>query len=126
MTKKIAITAAALATALTLAVAAHAAPVRVPATVSNGIATITIAPVYNRAATGMRISSIWCDTAAGNTNTAKIVIGGVTNGLAPKAITATDHVMDVSASPLLVWGDRLIVTSSATNSHLIYLVGEEL
>lgn len=112
--------------ALVCAAAADAAPFRIPATVSNGVASVTIGTIYNKSATGVRVSSIWCNTAAANTNTAKIVIGGVTNTITPKAITANDHVIDVSAAPLLLSGDRVIVESTSTAVHLIYLVGEEL
>lgn len=103
----------------------QAAPFRVPVTVNAGVGTYTITNVYSAAATGVQLSHVLYTCTAPATSTASFVVGNVTNAIGTKAITATDRLLLATNAPPFLIGDLVRLTSSDTNSHTAYLVGNE-
>jgi len=109
-----------------VAVNLHAAPFRVPVTVNAGVGSYTISNVYNTVASGARVLSVFhAATTAPGTNTISYAIGGVTNAMATKAIVATDRTSLTTNIPVFFVGDKILFTSSDTNSHTVYITGDE-
>lgn len=105
--------------------AADAAPFRASVTLTAGSGTYGVTSVYNSASTGVRLSHVIYTCTATATSTASFIVGSITNAIGTKAITATDRLLVATNAPPLLIGDTLRFTSSDTNSHAIYIVGEE-
>ena len=59
------------------------------------------------------------------TGTVSATSGSVTNQLGTKAITATDKSYLVTNDTWHFLGDKVLITSTETNAHIVYVVGEE-
>jgi hypothetical protein len=108
-----------------LLMSAQAGTFRQTVTLTAGSGSLTLAPVYNTVATGVRLEAIVFTTTAPATNTASFVVGTVTNAIGTKAVTATDRTLAATSAPSLFMGDLVIFTSSSTNTHTLYVIGEE-
>ena len=71
-----------------------------------------------------RLQAVVFGAAAGTTQTVALVQGGITNQIATKAVSATDRMLTVTNAPWLFAGESVRITTTATNSYGVVLVGE--
>jgi hypothetical protein len=96
-----------------------------PAHVSGTVATNGVAiEVPASGGTGFRLEAVVFGADAGTTQTVALVQGGITNQIATKAVSATDRMLWVTNAPWLFAGESVRITTSATNSYGVVLVGE--
>lgn len=104
---------------------ALATPFRQTISMNAGSGSYTITNVYSAASTGVRLQALHYSSLAVTTSTVSYIASGTTNSYGSKVVSATDRVLVFTNIPALFIGDRLPVTSSDTNAHSIYVVGEE-
>ena len=61
---------------------------------------------------------------ASTTQTVSLVQSGITNQIATKVVSATDRMLSVTNGPWMFAGDLVRITTTATNSYTVLLVGE--
>ena len=71
-----------------------------------------------------RLDAIVFGAPAGTTQTVALVQSGITNQIATKAVSATDCMLTVTNAPWLFAGEKVRITTTATNSYRAVLVGE--
>jgi hypothetical protein len=102
------------------------APSRQTVLVNNGTGTFTYSggiqnPAYNM----FRVTAVITPSAAGTTNTISVVDGTVTNLVATKAVAANDSAAAVTNDWWHFVGDKVVITSSATNAFTAQIIIEE-
>ena len=106
---------------VSVVVALAGSPARVVSTVAtNGVA------IAAPASGGMayRLQAVVFGATAGTTQTVALVEGGITNQIGTKVVSATDRMLSVTNAPWLIAGETVLITTTATNSYGVVLVGE--
>ena len=106
---------------LPVGLAVAGSPVQTTATVATNGTAIT-EPASGSMA--YRLETIVFGAPAGTTQTVALVQSGITNQIATKAVTATDCMLTVTNAPWLFASEKVRITTSATNSYGVVLVGE--
>lgn len=73
---------------------------------------------------GYKLQAVVFGAEAGTTQTVALVQGGITNQIATKAVSATDRMLSVTNGTWMFAGEQVRITTSATNSYGVVLVGE--
>jgi hypothetical protein len=71
-----------------------------------------------------RLQAVVFGATAGTTQTVALVQGGITNQIGTKVVSASDRMLTVTNAPWLFAGERVLITTTATNSYGAVLVGE--
>ena len=101
--------------------AAAGSPVQTTGTVATNGTAIAVPASGSMA---YRLQAVVFGADANTTQTVALVQGGVTNQIATKVVTATDRMLTVTNAPWLFEGQPVRITTSATNSYGVVLVGE--
>ncbi len=104
---------------------AEAAPFRASATINAGTGSYVITNVYNSVSTGVQLTHVLFTSSAVTTSSASFVVGTITNSIGTKVISASDKLLVATNAPPLLVGDTLRFTASDTNSHTVYIIGNE-
>ena len=102
-------------------VALAGSPVQTTGTVATNGTSITVPASGSMA---YRLGAVVFGASAGSTQTVALVQGGLTNQIATKAVSATDCMLTVTNAPWLFAGEKVRITTTATNSYRAVLVGE--
>lgn len=70
-----------------------------------------------------RLEAIVFGATAGTTQTVALVQGGITNQIGTKIVSATDCMLTVTNAPWLFAGEKVRITTTATNAFGVVLVG---
>ena len=96
-----------------------------PAQTTGTVATAgTSLGVPASGSVGYRLQAVVFGATAGTTQTVALVEGGITNQIGTKVVSATDRMLTVTNAPWLFAGEQVRITTSATNSYGVVLVGE--
>ena len=96
-----------------------------PAQTTGTVATAgTALAVPASGSMAYRLQAVVFGADAGTTQTVALVQGGITNQIATKAVSATDRMLSVTNAPWQFAGESVRITTSATNSYSVVLVGE--
>ena len=96
-------------------------PVQTTGTVATNGTSITVPASGSMA---YKLQAVVFGATAGTTQTVALVQGGITNQIGTKAVSATDLMLSVTNMPWLFEGEAVRITTSATNSYGVVLVGE--
>lgn len=102
-------------------VAVAGSPVQTTGTVATNGTAITVPASGSMA---YRLGAIVLGAPAGTTQTVALVQSGITNQIATKVVSATDCMLTVTNAPWLFAGEKVRITTTATNSYRVVLVGE--
>ena len=103
------------------AVALAGSPAQTTGTVATNGTALTV-PASGSVA--YQLQAIVFGADAGTTQTVALVQGSITNQIATKAVSATDRMLTVTNAPWLFAGETVRITTTATNSYDVVLVGE--
>ena len=106
---------------LPVGLAVAGSPVQTIATVATNGTSITVPASGSMA---YRLETIVFGAPAGTTQTVALVQSGITNQMATKVVSATDCMLTVTNAPWLFAGEKVRITTTATNSFRAVLVGE--
>jgi len=100
-------------------------PFRLPVTMTAGVGTLTYSNgIANPAFSAFQVNAVILGSAA-STATVSAVSGSITNLLGSKVVTATDKGYLVTNGTWGFIGDKVRLTSTDTNTHNVYVIGEE-
>lgn len=100
-------------------------PFRLPVTMTAGVGTLTYSNgIANQAFSAFRVDAVILGSAA-STATVSAVSGSITNLLGSKVVTATDKGYLITNGTWGFIGDKVRLTSTDTNTHTAYVIGEE-
>ena len=105
---------------VSVSVAVAGSPAQTTGTVATNGTAITV-PASG--SVGYRLESVVFGAEAGTTQTVALVQGGITNQIATKVVSATDRMLAVTNAPWLFSGESVRITTTATNSFGVVLVG---
>ena len=96
-----------------------------PARVTGTVATNgTAFAVPASGGMAFRLQAVVFGAAAGTTQTVALVQETITNQIATKVVAATDCMLTVTNAPWLFDGEKVRITTTATNAYGAVLVGE--
>ncbi|MCX6998254.1 MAG: hypothetical protein NTV49_14515 [Kiritimatiellaeota bacterium] len=102
-------------------VALAGSPAQTTGTVATNGTAITVPASGSMA---YRLETVVFGADTGTTQTVALVQGGITNQIATKAVSATDRMLSVTNAPWLFAGESVRITTTATNSFGVVLVGQ--
>ena len=106
---------------VSVSVALAGSPAQTAGTVATNGTAITVPASGSM---GYKLQAVVFGADAGTTQTVALVQGSITNQIATKGVSATDRMLVVTNAPWLFAGEQVRVTTSATNSYGVVLVGE--
>ena len=102
-------------------VAMAGSPAQMTGTVATNGAAFTVPASGSM---GYKLQAVVFGADASTTQTVSLVQSGITNQIGTKAVSATDRMLSVTNGPWMFAGDLVRITTSATNSYTVLLVGE--
>jgi len=106
---------------LTVGLALAGTPAQITGTVATSGTSLNV-PASG--SVGFKLQAVVFGAAAGTTQTVAVVQAGITNQIATKVVAATDRMLTVTNAPWLFSGQTVRITTTATNSYGVVLVGE--
>jgi len=101
-------------------------PFREAVTVTAGSGSFTYSSgIANEAFSAFQVDAVYSSATATSTQTVSITTGTITNQAASEAVSATDRQVVVSNDTWHTIGDKVLITSTDTNTHTAYVVGVE-